>query len=299
MKWIKAFIKFTRPHTIVGTILSISMLYLIAFSFSDQSDLHVTAYLFTIISCLCANIYIVGLNQITDIEIDKINKPWLPLAAGEYSKSTAWIIILVSAVISFGIAVYFGGYLLLTVLMSLFLGTIYSLPPIRLKQYYFWAAFCIIAIRGLTVNIFLFLHFQMLMSGLRNLPALILLLTATIFIYSVAIAWFKDVPDMEGDKHFRIKTLTLRMGARKVFYFGNSLLGGSILLLILSPFVLSMPVNLRLFIPMHIFLILVLVAGMISVQLENKSSFRRFYLLIWFLFFLEYITFGLSSYYYS
>ena len=31
---------------------------------------------------LLANVYIVGLNQLSDIEIDRVNKPELPLASG-------------------------------------------------------------------------------------------------------------------------------------------------------------------------------------------------------------------------
>ncbi|KAG5560972.1 hypothetical protein RHGRI_004107 [Rhododendron griersonianum] len=31
------------------------------------------------------NLYAVGLNQLTDVEIDKVNKPYLPLASGEIS----------------------------------------------------------------------------------------------------------------------------------------------------------------------------------------------------------------------
>jgi homogentisate phytyltransferase/homogentisate geranylgeranyltransferase len=41
-----------------------------------------------LIPALCMNVYIVGLNQIYDIEIDKVNKPYLPLASGEYSSAT-------------------------------------------------------------------------------------------------------------------------------------------------------------------------------------------------------------------
>ena len=37
--------------------------------------------------CL-ANLYIVGINQLSDIEIDKVNKPYLPLASGELSVKT-------------------------------------------------------------------------------------------------------------------------------------------------------------------------------------------------------------------
>ena len=36
-----------------------------------------------LVPALLMNISIVGLNQLYDVEIDKINKPYLPLASGE------------------------------------------------------------------------------------------------------------------------------------------------------------------------------------------------------------------------
>ena len=35
-----------------------------------------------VLALLCGNGYIVGINQIYDVDIDTINKPFLPVAAG-------------------------------------------------------------------------------------------------------------------------------------------------------------------------------------------------------------------------
>ena len=45
------------------------------------------------------NAFIVGINQIYDEDIDKVNKPFLPVASGEMSKRFAW-----GAVLTGGIA---------------------------------------------------------------------------------------------------------------------------------------------------------------------------------------------------
>ena len=37
----------------------------------------------TLVAGLAVNVYIVGINQLEDVEIDRVNKPFLPLAAGE------------------------------------------------------------------------------------------------------------------------------------------------------------------------------------------------------------------------
>eukprot|EP00903_Cladosiphon_okamuranus_P000467 g465.t1 len=64
----------------------------------------------TLLSCLGANIYIVGLNQITDVEIDKINKPYLPLASGAFSMRQGYFIVGLSLLVSLAIAIYLGKY---------------------------------------------------------------------------------------------------------------------------------------------------------------------------------------------
>lgn len=50
-------------------------------------------YFQAVIPALCMNVYIVGLNQLYDIDIDKVNKPNLPLASGEFSVATGIILV--------------------------------------------------------------------------------------------------------------------------------------------------------------------------------------------------------------
>ena len=296
MNIIKNFILYSRLHTIIGTSISVSTLYIITLAISPKPlEYHLVGFLLTLISCLGANIYIVGLNQITDIEIDKINKPYLPLASGAYTVKTAHIINTIALLISISIAFYFGKFLLITVLSSLFLGTIYSLPPFRLKRYYFWAAFCIIAVRGILVNIFLFLHLHTMVLGYYRLPDSIRILTIAIFIYSIVIAWFKDIPDMTGDQKFDIQTLSLRIGSKTVFIFGNTLLALVFVFLITVSLFYRLELNTTLFIVLHILMLLVLIYKAVYTDVSNKTAISKYYQFIWVLFFTEYIVFALAS----
>ena len=79
--------RFSRPHTIIGTALSVVGLYLIAAAESEAGPAY--DLLATLVAGLTVNIAIVGVNQITDVEIDRINKPWLPIAAGDLSLGAA------------------------------------------------------------------------------------------------------------------------------------------------------------------------------------------------------------------
>ncbi|HLO51988.1 MAG TPA: homogentisate phytyltransferase, partial [Kamptonema sp.] len=148
-----SFWKFSRPHTIIGTTLSVLALYLIALAESPTgfSTFQLIFVLGAWIACIGGNIYIVGLNQLEDVEIDKINKPHLPLAAGEFSQKQAQIIVAIAGAIALVSALLQGPFLLGTVGISLAIGTAYSLPPIRLKRFPFWAAVCIFSVRGAIV----------------------------------------------------------------------------------------------------------------------------------------------------
>src|SRR4051812_29481856 len=75
--------RFGRPHTLIGTSLSIVGLYVIAASLDRASD--AVDLLWTLVAGLCVNVFITGINQIEDVEIDRLNKPWLPIAAGDLS----------------------------------------------------------------------------------------------------------------------------------------------------------------------------------------------------------------------
>jgi homogentisate phytyltransferase/homogentisate geranylgeranyltransferase len=126
---------FSRPHTVIGSILSIISLFTFA-----TPPLHwiqrdfLKAILLTIIPSTLINVYITGLNQITDVDIDKINKPYLPIASGQLSKSNAILIVLLSLFIGSYMGLNQTWPLQMALYGSIILGTIYSLPPFRLKR---------------------------------------------------------------------------------------------------------------------------------------------------------------------
>ena len=117
--------KFSRPHTIIGTSLSVFALYAIALAtnHSSISSMSIIQLLGTWIACLLGNIYIVGLNQLYDIDIDRVNKPDLPLASGKLSISQGKWIVGIAGVLAIAIAAYLGTWILSTVTLSLAIGT--------------------------------------------------------------------------------------------------------------------------------------------------------------------------------
>lgn len=296
-EWLYAFWKFSRPHTIIGTSLSVFALYLIALATTDS---RVTVeslgqLLGALMACLCGNVYIVGLNQLEDVEIDQINKPHLPIAAGEFSRAQAQLIVCIFGILALLLAGLLGSWLFLMVSISLAIGTAYSLPPIRLKRFPFWAALCIFSVRGAIVNLGLFLHFSQRFSGTVLFPpAPVWALTLFVVVFTFAIAIFKDIPDMEGDKQYNISTFTIQLGKPVVFnlarwviticYVGMALTGG-----------LWLPsVNTVFLVITHLVALALMWWRSLSVDLQDKSAIAQFYQFIWKLFFLEYLIFPVA-----
>ncbi|MBN2364788.1 MAG: homogentisate phytyltransferase [Calditrichaeota bacterium] len=286
--------RFSRPHTIIGTTLSIIALYLISIDTLSFFNPVIGHLLIALFSCLAGNIYIVGLNQIYDVEIDRINKPELPLPAGDLSVSSARGIVIVSGILSVGTALTQGIFLSLVVLSSLFLGTIYSLPPVRLKRFHFWAAFSIFTVRGFIINLGIYLHFIYIMSGYIFIPGKIWVLTIFMFGFGLIIAWYKDIPDVHGDRHFRIITFAVDIGQKTVFRIGTALLIVLYIGMILSGFLILSGINRPVFVLAHALILLVLLYRSRKVDPSEQKSMTDHYQFVWKLFYLEYIVFPAS-----
>jgi homogentisate phytyltransferase / homogentisate geranylgeranyltransferase len=293
MTWIASFWKFSRPHTIVGTSLSVLAIYLIAIITTDSTidPVNGLQMLYAWLACLCGNVYIVGLNQLTDIEIDRINKPDLPLAAGNFSPTQGWWIVGITGILAITISACSGIWLLATVAVSLIIGTAYSLPPIRLKQFPLLAAFCIFTVRGIIVNLGLFLHFSRQITGQEFLNYYIGTLSLFVLLFTISIAIFKDVPDLEGDRKYNITTFTLILGKTAIFKLSRSIITICYLGIIIAGILWLKSVNYSLFIGYHSVLLAWLWWKSSKVDLEQKSSIANFYQFIWKLFFLEYLLF--------
>ncbi|RAL46484.1 hypothetical protein DM860_004763 [Cuscuta australis] len=317
---VDAFYRFSRPHTVIGTALSIVSVSLLAVEkLSDISPLFFTGVLEVSFKCLLSrqsayvvlqfvhwnifmqaivpallmNIYIVGLNQLSDIEIDKVNKPYLPLASGEYSVKTGVLIISSFAVMSFWLASVVRSWpLFWALLISFGLGTAYSinLPLLRWKRIALVAAMCILAVRAVIVQMAFYLHIQ---THVYGRPAVfskpLIFATAFMSFFSVVIALFKDIPDIVGDKIFGIRSFTVRLGQERVFWICISLLQMAYFVAILVGASSSCTWSKYLTVFGHAALALILWSNARSMDFSRKEAITSFYMFIWKLFYAEYL----------
>ncbi len=207
---LRSFWEFCRPHTIIGTTLAVVVLYVLASVATGHQDLKLLVLSY--VAAIAVNIYVVGVNQLTDIEIDRINKPYLPLASGAFDERTGLSIVCIALAVAISVAATQGRYLFGTILIVFALGTAYSLPPFRLKEQPFWAASSITFARALVGNLGGYLHYTDRLAGNPSLPVSLLAFVAFMFVFVIVIAIMKDVPDIEGDRQHEVATFAQRLG---------------------------------------------------------------------------------------
>jgi homogentisate phytyltransferase/homogentisate geranylgeranyltransferase len=198
--------RFGRPHTLIGTTLSVLALYAIAVTDLAGGDLAAGWFdlLWTLVAAWSVNVFIVGINQLEDVEIDRVNKPFLPVAAGDLSPTAGRRIVVAAALIPLVLAVTQGAAELVAVAVGLAVGTAYSVPPLRLKRFPVLASLSITFVRSVVVNLGVWLHFSDALGGGSAIHPAVWALIAVTVPFSFAIAILKDMPDVEGDRRYAI-----------------------------------------------------------------------------------------------
>ena len=289
-----AFWKFLRPHTIRGTILG-------SMAVTSKALLENPALidwgllpkaLLGVLALLCGNGYIVGINQIYDVEIDAVNKPFLPVAAGELSPTVAWFLCVALAAAGLGITTLnFGPLISKLYAFGLFLGTIYSVPPLRLKRSAV-AAFLIIAtVRGFLLNFGVYHAVRAALGQTFQWSPPITFITGFVTVFATVIAITKDLPDVEGDKKYGIDTFATRLGVRNIAFLGSGLLFLNYAAAVGLALYMPTAFNAAVMAPAHAVLGLLLAYQTIKLDSAKYTApaIAGFYRFIWNLFYAEYL----------
>jgi len=296
--FLDAFWKFLRPHTIRGTLLGTTAL-------TTRALLETPALidwgllpkaLMGLLALLCGNGYIVGINQIYDVDIDKVNKPFLPVAAGELSPGLAWVLCMLLATCGAAIvALNFGSLISALYGFGLFLGTIYSVPPLRLKRFAVPAFMIIAVVRGVLLNFGVYYSTKAALgvAGPFAWTPPISFITFFVTLFAVVIAITKDLPDIEGDKANGIETFATRMGVKAVSFAGSGLLLTNYAVAVWLAIQPSMGFNTFVMAGAHSLLALLLIWRTFRLDQDGykQEAILSFYRWIWTLFYCEYAMF--------
>ena len=245
-----------------------------------------------VLALLAGNGYIVGINQIYDVDIDAVNKPFLPIAAGKLSPGAAWALITALAAAGLAItATQFGRTTTALYAFGLTLGTLYSVPPFRLKR---WAvpAFAIIAtVRGFLLNYGVYAAIRAALGLPFAWAPSLAFITTFVTLFATAIAVTKDLADVDGDRAFGVETFATRLGVAKVAGLGVGLLAlnyvGAIAAAVAVPATFFRP---RFAIAAHAALGggLAWLAARLRGTAYSKTGVTDFYRGVWALFYAEY-----------
>ncbi|XP_058758630.1 homogentisate solanesyltransferase, chloroplastic-like [Vicia villosa] len=291
-----AFWRFLRPHTIRGTALGSAAL--VSRALIENSNMIKWSLLLKAFSGLfaliCGNGYIVGINQIYDISIDKVNKPYLPIAAGDLSVQSAWFLVIFFAAAGLSIVgLNFGPFIFSLYSFGLFLGTIYSVPPLRMKRFPV-AAFLIIAtVRGFLLNFGVYYATRAALGLAFEWSSSVVFITTFVTFFALVIAITKDLPDVEGDRRYQISTFATKLGVRNISFLGAGILLMNYVVSIAAAIYMPQAFRRWLLIPAHTIFASSLIY---QVQILEKANYTKeaisgFYRFIWNLFYAEYALF--------
>jgi homogentisate phytyltransferase/homogentisate geranylgeranyltransferase len=287
MPALSTLIGFARPHTVIATTVQVITLFLIVGGRAALERDSFGLVALALAACLLLNLYVVGLNQLTDVAIDRINKPWLPVAAGTLTPQQARLLVAGAGLGALALGALAGIYLLLTIVLIMLIGSAYSLPPTRLKRFPLAAALSIAAARGVIANLGLALHYREQLGG--ALPVLTLSLLGIFFFgFGLVIAIYKDIPDDEGDRQHAIETFTTRLGKRRALDIGRAVLAICYALPI-GLALAGLPAGDALFLLVsHAVIFAVFWAVSTRVDLGRQRSVSSFYMFLWALFYVEF-----------
>jgi len=150
-----------------------------------------------------------GINQIFDLEIDRINKPNRELPSGRMKMKEAWGVSLFFYVLTLILAHAIGRECFLIVLAGAFMTYIYSAPPLRTKRWGIAANLTIAIPRGVLLKV---AGWSCVKTVVNFEPWYIGMIFGS---FLLGAATTKDFSDMEGDRAQGCLTLPIQYGVRR------------------------------------------------------------------------------------
>jgi 4-hydroxybenzoate polyprenyltransferase len=213
---VRAIVDFARPFTLIAPALGMASAAATAIGAEPGEPWSWSLLGPPAIGALMAavlNVYSNGLNQIYDLEIDRINKPGRPLPSGRMSLREAWVVTGVSLVLSLALAwlVAPGGRheCFWMVVAAAVMTTMYSAPPFRTKRLGIWANVTIAIPRGVLLKV---AGWSTVKTAMGVEPWY---LGAIFGVFLLGATTTKDFADMEGDRRGGCRTLPIQFGVSR------------------------------------------------------------------------------------
>jgi 4-hydroxybenzoate polyprenyltransferase len=216
MKKARLFLELSRPFTLVAPALGFASGAATAFGAAPREHWHWTIVLYPLIGLTMAavlNAASNALNQIYDLDIDRVNKPKRPLPSGRMGMRDAWIFTLASYAVALILAWFVAPEgrheCFWIVLIATIITVLYSVPPARTKRLGIWANLTIAVPRGVLLKV----------AGWSSVKTIVgaepWYIGAIFGLFLLGASTTKDFADMEGDARGGCRTLPIIYGVRR------------------------------------------------------------------------------------
>ncbi len=212
----RVLLEFSRPFTLVAPALGFASGAATAAGAAPRETWNPDLLLYPIIGLTMAavlNAASNALNQIYDLDIDRVNKPRRPLPSGRLALKDAWSFTLIAYAIALVLAWLVqpsGRHECFWIVVAATIITIlYSAPPFRTKRLGIWANVTIAIPRGVLLKV----------AGWSAVKTIIgpepWFIGAIFGLFLLGASTTKDFADMEGDARGGCRTLPIMYGVRR------------------------------------------------------------------------------------
>ena len=213
---IRAFVDLARPFTLVAPALGFVSGAATAIGAHPREPWNAGLLVAPLIGSIMAAVLNAGnnaLNQIYDLDIDRVNKPRRPLPSGRLSIRDAWVFTAITYVVALVLAwlvAPLGEHdCFWLVAIAVVCTLIYSVPPLRTKRLGIWANVTIAIPRGVLLKVAGW-------SSVKTIAGIEPWYIGAIFgLFLLGATTTKDFADMEGDRRGGCRTLPIQYGVSR------------------------------------------------------------------------------------
>lgn len=216
MSRFRLLLEFSRPFTLVAPALGFASGAATAYGAAPREAWHADLIVYPLIGSVMAAVLNAGnnaLNQIYDLEIDRVNKPKRPLTSGRLTMREAWtftwITYAIALILAWLVAPDGRHECFWLVFVAVICTYIYSVPPLRTKKRGIWANVTIAIPRGVLLKV----------AGWSSVKTIVgfepWYIGAIFGLFLLGASTTKDFADMEGDARGGCRTLPIIYGVRR------------------------------------------------------------------------------------
>ncbi len=212
----RAYVDLARPFTLVAPALGFISGALTAVGAYPREPWSAALLVQPLLGSTMAALLNAGnnaLNQIYDLDIDRVNKPKRPLPSGRLTIAQVWVFTIITYALALVLAWFVAPqgrhecfWLVAAAVVCTYL---YSVPPFRTKRLGIWANVTIAIPRGTLLKVAGW-------SSVKTIAGLEPWYIGAIFgLFLLGATTTKDFADMEGDRRGGCRTLPIQYGVRR------------------------------------------------------------------------------------